>query len=207
MKILFQGDSVTDAGRNYSDPDDLGPGYCHYTAQILQDRFPSADFEFVNRGISGNRVIDLVNRFDSDFIAIKPDIVTILIGVNDSWHRYGFTHKFSSNASFEKYYRYILESLKQNNVTIFMIEPFSLPNDCIPKFRSDLLPKIDIVRKLAREYAVKYLPTDGLLAADSVINGLTHLTDDGVHPNEEGRKWLGSLLADLMTPTIQELIK
>ena len=86
MKILFQGDSITDAGRNRDDIHDLGHGYPLYAAKYLKERYPEIDFEFVDLGISGNQTKDLVERLQADFIDIQPDIVSIMIGVNDTWH-------------------------------------------------------------------------------------------------------------------------
>ena len=196
MRILFQGDSVTDAGRNYDDPNDLGPGYPKYAAERLRELFPDRDFTFFNRGISGNRSSQLLDRLQRDFLDLKPDLVTILIGVNDAWHRYDPAHIYVSKKAYEDNYRKILEALKQTGAKIIMMEPFCLQTPHIPDFRDDLNGKIGVCRALAREYACAYLPLDGMLAADTVVNAYDHLTNDGVHPNEQGRQWLGTLLAD-----------
>ena len=87
MRILFQGDSITDAGRDRSDYHDLGEGYPKYAAEAIVSKYPDEDFEFINLGISGNQTADLVDRLQSDFIDIQPDFVSILIGINDTWHR------------------------------------------------------------------------------------------------------------------------
>ena len=86
MKILFQGDSITDAGRNREDYHNLGNGYPKFAAPIIAANHPEIDFEFINLGISGHQTIDLVNRLESDFVDIQPDIISILIGINDVWH-------------------------------------------------------------------------------------------------------------------------
>ena len=90
MKILFQGDSVTDAGRDRSNPQDMGEGYPKYAAAMLQDSFPDETFEFCNLGISGHRTEDLVARLQSDFVDTQADIVSVLIGINDVWHHYSY---------------------------------------------------------------------------------------------------------------------
>ena len=88
ITILFQGDSITDAGRDRENPADLGPGYPHYAAQMLREKYPQAEFNFVNRGISGDRTENLIERWEKDTIEVNPDIISILIGVNDTWHHY-----------------------------------------------------------------------------------------------------------------------
>ena len=86
VKLLFQGDSITDAGRNYGDFHDLGNGYPKYAAEYIKEKYSDIDFEFIDLGISGNQTKDLVERLQKDFIDIQPDIVSILIGINDVWH-------------------------------------------------------------------------------------------------------------------------
>ena len=88
MKIVFFGDSVTDCNRVYDDPTNLGEGYVKYTTESLTNNFDDIDFEFINRGISGNRTCDLLARLDNDVIAHQPDIMTILIGINDTWCKF-----------------------------------------------------------------------------------------------------------------------
>ncbi|GJM75688.1 hypothetical protein HMSSN036_79040 [Paenibacillus macerans] len=89
--VLFQGDSITDCGRNYEDSASLGFGYPLMVASRLGYLFPEKNLVFVNRGISGNRAIDLKNRWDRDCLDLKPTWVSILIGINDTWRRYDRT--------------------------------------------------------------------------------------------------------------------
>lgn len=202
MRILFFGDSVTEADRNKEDPFDLGPGYARTAADLLRERFPEVPFEFFNRGISGNRAIDLYNRLQKDCLDLHPDVVVLLVGVNDSMHRTNDVYHYSSNGSFRQYYESLLKILKEHGIRIVMMEPFCLTNPNLNYFRFDLLPKIDIVRELALVYADRFVVLDGPLWADAMENGIRHLTDDGVHPNVEGRKWLGGKAADAIAPLI-----
>ena len=127
MKILFQGDSVTDAGRDRSDPHDMGNGYPRFASAMIQDSFPDTEFEFIDLGISGNRTEHLVERMEADFIEIQPDIVSILIGVNDVWHHYAFEYVETTDEQFESNYRTLLEGLKSRTTArILMIQPFLL---------------------------------------------------------------------------------
>ena len=204
MKILFQGDSITDADRDREDPHNLGNGYPKDAARFLKEKFPEIDFEFIDLGISGNQTIDLVNRLQSDFIDIQPDIVSILIGVNDTWHR-ADTREWLDNAEFEKRYRTVLEAIKtKTNAKIVMMEQFLLPAGDKLYFREDLDPKIQITRKLAREYADIFIPLDGLLASHICHEDWQKISSDGVHPTyDRGAEVIGKIYADY----VGELIK
>ena len=206
MRILFQGDSVTDAGRNREDLLDLGPGYPSVTAQRVRDAFPELDFTFYNKGISGNRTDNLVARLQEDFLDLEPDLVTILIGVNDSWHRMDAPFIDTTEEMTEANYRAVLESLKERKIPIVILEPFALPTEKTAVFRADLNNKIDVIRKLAREYAVAYIPLDGLAAANAVQNGALYLANDGIHPNQTGIEWLGNILAETLISIIKKYI-
>jgi len=203
MKILFQGDSITDAGRNRDDIHDLGFGYPKYAAEFLKKAFPDVDFEFIDLGISGNQTKDLVDRLESDFIDIQPDIVSIMIGVNDVWHHAGDKSWIPAEV-FEARYRTVLEKIKtQTKAKIMIIEPFLIPVADKEFFREDLDPKIQIIRRLAREYADVYLPTDGLLAAAFLGKEPTEFATDGVHPTDMGAEFIGKLYCEYVAPLIK----
>ena len=85
-KLLFQGDSITDADRVRENPLDLGTGYPYYAAQLLRAQHPDVDFTFWNRGIGCDETQHLLARIEPDLIALQPDVVSLLIGINDTWH-------------------------------------------------------------------------------------------------------------------------
>lgn len=205
MKILFQGDSITDAHRDRSDYHDLGEGYPKYAAPIIREKYPDIDFEFIDLGISGNETSDLVNRLQTDFIDINPDIVSILVGVNDVWH-HAEGKKWRTNEEFENDYRTVLSAIREKtNAKIMMIEPFLIPGTEKEFFREDLDFKIDSVRKLAREFADVYLPTDGLLASEFIGKIPTDFAADGVHPTPYGAEFIGKLYAEYISKLIDEV--
>lgn len=202
MKILFQGDSITDAGRNREDPHDLGEGYPKYAAAYIQSAYPRGNFEFLNLGISGNQTLDLVNRLQSDFVDVQPDMVSILIGINDVWH-HAEDKSWISHDTFEARYRTVLAALKtQTRAKIVMLEPFLIPVEDKLFFREDLDPKIQIIRKLSREFADLYIPTDGLLASAFVNTEPLEFAADGVHPTSKGADFIGRLYADFVSEII-----
>lgn len=205
MKILFQGDSITDAGRNREDYHDLGRGYPKYAADFIKEKYPETEFEFINLGISGNQTKDLVARLDKDFVDIQPDIVTILIGINDTWHHAG-DKSWIPNEVFEERYRMVLTAVKEKtNARIMMMEPFLIPVEDKLFFREDLAPKIEIIRKLAREFADVYLPTDGLLASAFIGDDPMTYAADGVHPTPKGAEFIGALYAEYISELIDSL--
>ena len=205
MKILFQGDSVTDAGRDRSQSSDMGFGYPKYASAMLEDAFPDIDFEFVNLGISGNRTEDLVNRMQSDFIEIQPDIVSIMIGINDVWHHYAFTNTYTSNEAFEQNYTTVLENLKQNTTAkIMIIQPFLLDVPDKQELWPELLEKQEIVKNLAEKYADAYLPMHEILHADEAEDKTVYAAD-GVHPTEDGACLIAQKYLEAITPLVEEL--
>ncbi len=202
IKLLFQGDSITDAGRNREDIHDLGFGYPKYAAEFLKEKYPDIDFEFIDLGIGGNQTKDLVDRLESDFIDIQPDVVSILVGVNDVWH-YAADEQWLSDELFEERYRTVLTAIKEKtNAKIMMMEPFLIPVEDKLFFRKDLYKKIEIIRGLAREFADVYLPTDGLLASAFIGDDPLTFAEDGVHPTAKGAEFIGKLYADYIAPLL-----
>lgn len=187
--VLFQGDSITDCGRDYEDLYSLALGYPKKIAEIYDNLFGDNEITFINKGISGNRSSDLLDRYEKDFKAIHPDFISILIGINDVWRKYDRNDPTSCK-QFEANYRKLLSDIKRDmpNTKIMLIEPFVLHS--LPEretWHEDLDPKIQVVRKLAREFADYYLPMDGIFAT-LCANTYTpsELALDGVHPTDLG---------------------
>ncbi len=202
MVILFQGDSITDAGRDRNNPTDLGPGYPSYVASALTDLYPQATFTFVNRGISGDRTENLVRRLQADFIDVQPDLVTLMIGVNDVWHHY--SHDIETpDTAFETNLRQVLTAIKtQTSAKLVMIEPYLLPAEDKENMVPELQDKIRIERKLAREFADAYIPMDGIFAAACIGEHYTKYSPDGVHPNAEGARLIAKHLVSALIPLL-----
>ena len=204
MKILFQGDSITDAGRDHRNYHNMGDGYPKYASEHIREEYPDVDFEFINFGISGNRTIQLFDRLYTDCIAFQPDIVSVLIGINDIWHRYGGNKIAITDAQFALNYRCILERLKkETNAKIVILAPFLLDAPGKEHMREDLKTVLPIVRELADEFADVYIPLDEHFAkALTTQPEPLYYSADGVHPNANGSAFIGKHLAD----TIAKLI-
>lgn len=191
-KILFIGDSITDVNRNRMDGKDLGNGYPFLIASYLLNKHPTYDLEILNRGIGGDRLVDLKRRWEEDCLNHNPDIVSILIGINDIWHLIDSDEEKLDEAALEQFeadYRWLLKSLAhRTDARVILIEPYVLP---YPKdrmsWRKHLDPRIQIVRRLANEYHAALIPLDGILNALGIENGFqTYTGDDGVHPTLTG---------------------
>lgn len=189
--VLFQGDSVTDCERDRKDTNSLGEGYAAMVASVVNTMMPEWNITFKNRGVSGNRIRDLLARYDKDILKVKPDIISILIGVNDTWRRYDSNDPTSAE-EFEKDYKTLLSKIKKDlpKCKIMLMEPFVLPS--LPdrtKWREDLDPKIQVVRRLAGKYAKAYLPLDGIFAQAGIDQyDCREMAEDGVHPTPIGHR-------------------
>lgn len=201
--VLFYGDSITDATRKKEDPLDLGQGYANKVAGVYTALYPQQNVRFLNRGVGGNRMIDLLDRYDTDALPAKPDFISILVGVNDTWRRYdrGLT---VTQAEFERQYRTLLGRFRADfpNAPILLMEPFLLDVD--PQkahYWEDLSPKVEVVRTLAAELA-DFSISSGEVFALAQREGYSpvQLSEDGVHPTSLGHAhlalaWLNAIHA------------
>jgi lysophospholipase L1-like esterase len=187
-RILFTGDSITDCGRDRANPDHLGFGYAAFTAARIQAKLASPQLKIFNRGIAGNRAADLLARVDADLLALKPTVLSILIGINDTWRRYD-SNSPTDAATYARNYRTLLEKVTSTlkSTRIVLLEPFLLhvPADR-HAWREDLNPKIDEARKLALEFGAEYLPLDGIFAQAATKAPPAYWAADGVHPSAAG---------------------
>lgn len=191
--ILFQGDSITDCGRDRNDKFGLGSGYPIKIKVFFDTFFANKGYTVINKGISGDTTENLKERWDEDAINIKSDVLSILIGINDTWRRYD-SGIITTADIFEENYRYILDkSLKANpDLKIILIEPFLIDSDpqklCWRE--EDLNLKRYIVNKLAREYKTLLLSAESLFAKASINIEPSFFSVDGVHPSDAGHSLL-----------------
>lgn len=185
--ILFQGDSITDAGRSRDNDAQLGGGYAGLIAAWLGAARPHDRLRFLNRGISGNRAQDLRRRWSEDCVALKPDWVSIMIGINDTWRRFDRNDPTSAE-DYARDYREILKRIRDElGAGIILLEPFVLPHPADRKaWREDLDPKLAVVRELAAEFRARVVPLDGLFNAAAAARDPGFFAGDGVHPSPAG---------------------
>lgn len=181
--ILFIGDSITDCGRRDDEPDFLGDGYVRLVAEHLPDR------SVQNRGISGNRAVDLRDRWDIDVVAEHPEILSVYVGVNDTWRRFD-SNDPTSAASFEADYRACLADLGGAS-RLILIEPFVVPVNAEQEtWHEDLDPKRTVVAQLAVEFNAGFVPLASLMRAAAEDHGAEAIAHDGVHPTELGHRMI-----------------
>jgi lysophospholipase L1-like esterase len=199
--IVFIGDSITDAGRR-DDPDrHLGHGYVRLAADALAARGDTRPI--VNTGISGDRVVDLRARWEQDALEPDPELLSVYVGVNDTWRRFDDDDPTSAEA-FEADYRAIVSAAQARLAPrMILVEPFVLPvtSEQGRWGAEDLDAKRAIVAKLAAEFGAAFVPLQSLLLDAAGQHGGGHtsnaaLAHDGVHPTPLGNELIaGAWLA------------
>lgn len=181
--FVFAGDSITDAGRDRSDPGSLGDGYVALVAQSLRDRGEPA--RIVNAGIAGDRAVDLERRWGADVLSADPAVLTVFVGVNDMWRRYDADDPTSAQ-QFAATYRGLLQSVP-TGARVLLVEPFLLPVRTEQRaWLDDLDGKRQVVRDLAAERGAAFVPLHGVLTEAAAAEGAAALAPDGVHPTPRG---------------------
>lgn len=213
-RILFQGDSITDCGRRREDDTHVGTGYALLVKAQLG--FENLDeYEFYNRGVSGNRIVDLYARIKADIINLTPDYISILIGVNDVWHEID-SHNGVDADKYEKIYCMLIEEIKEAlpDVKIMIFEPFCLrgiatenteeePNKW-ELFSLEVRKRAEKAKVVAEKYNLPFVPLQdkfdqaSRLTVDTVGN--SYWLRDGVHPTPMGhelikRAWLETYMS------------
>ena len=192
MLILFQGDSITD-GNRYKDKasawdlnHQIGHAYPYVIAATLGARYPDRRFEFKNRGVSGNNIAQLYGRWQEDALLIRPDVLSVLVGVNDQ----GETG--SDPARYERVYRLLLQEARGVNpeMALVVMEPFILP---VGSWARDWPARLEKMRRyqaaaarVAREFGAVFVPLQERFLALAAQYGPEYWIWDGVHPTEAG---------------------
>lgn len=197
-RILFQGDSITDCRRDFNDFYGMGEGYPNLVKATLGFDNPG-DYEFINRGISGNRITDLYARIKSDFINLKPDYASIYIGVNDAWHEIAWSNGVDSD-KFEKIYTMMIdENLSAcPNIKLIIIAPFVLegavtcntdenPNR-LAQFKNDVAEKAAVCKKIAEKYSFPIIELQPAFDEACKLAPTEYWSLDGVHPTACGHE-------------------
>ncbi|MEV6797360.1 SGNH/GDSL hydrolase family protein [Micromonospora rifamycinica] len=199
-RVLFIGDSITDAGRDRADGADLGVGWAMMAAAWFTARHPGHRVAFRNRGVGGDRVRDLRARWTDDCLALAPQVVSVLIGINDTWRRYS-SGEVTTTEEFGTDYRQVLAATRDAlpDVRLILVEPFLIPlDDPQGRWREDLDPKVEMVRKLAAEFDATLVAVDAVFGSADADDRVW--TDDGVHLTPAGHALLAQRWLAAVTP-------
>ena len=206
--VLFQGDSITDKGRSRTDVNTktaqaLGYGYAFLTAGQLLAQYPQANLQFFNRGISGNKVYQLADRWQTDALDLKPNLLSILVGVNDFWHTLTQGYKGTVD-TYKDDYKKLLDRTKQAlpDTKLIIGEPFcvwggrAISSAWFPKFADYRLA----AREVASLYHAAFIPYQSIFEEALQHAPAAYWTLDGVHPSIAGE----ALMAEAWLQTLAE---
>lgn len=184
--ILFMGDSITACHRDRNDPAGMGEGYAMLAARALEKKYPG-QFKFVNRGIGGDKVTQIYERRQADIFDVKPDFMSILVGVNDVWHE----KTGGTGVDIDTYmqvYDSLLREIREKlpNTRLMLMEPFvnegEATRDDIEFFEGELAMRSEVVQMLCARHDVFFLPLQFDLYELEEQHPAGHWTLDGVHP-------------------------
>jgi lysophospholipase L1-like esterase len=203
LVFLFQGDSITDGNRTRNDDlnNNTGHGYVFSIASRVGADFPDRNLKFINRGNSGSDINSMADRWQHDTLDNKPDVLSILIGINDS---NGYLHakkETNSVSAYEATYRRILDQVKATNpdITLVLCEPFTLPYVSLKEqqtsMQADVMLRQDVVKKLAVDYNAVFVPFQDVFNKALERAPEKYWIWDNVHPTVAGhellaREWL-----------------
>ena len=202
-RILFQGDSITDCGRHRDNFYGMGEGYPRLVEAALGMENPN-EYEFINRGISGNRIVDLYARIKADFINLAPDYASIYVGVNDTWHEIAAQNGVDTE-KFEKVYTMLIDEIKAAlpNIKLMIISPYVLEGpatrnteeipDRLARFRTDVSEKAAVSKKLAEKYGLPLIELQPAFDEACKKAEPTYWAYDGVHPTAMGHELIKRL--------------
>ena len=208
MKILFQGDSITDTGRNTERGSllNIGQGYAMLCSATLGAKYPNR-FSFENRGISGNRIVDVYARIKVDGWNLAPDVMSVLIGVNDVWHELGGKNGVEADRFYRVYKMLVDDTMNAlPNIRMILMEPFVLncgaTADNWGYFKSETALRAEAVKTIASECGQIFLPLQKMFDDACALAPAEYWIGDGVHPTVAGHK----LIADTWIETFENKI-
>jgi len=182
-RVLFIGDSITDCGRLDGGPDGLGDGY----VRLVAGRLPGVTV--LNRGVSGDTTADLLARWRPDCLDLRPDVLSLYIGINDTWRAFDSGMPTSTGRFAANYRELLATAATALDARIVLVEPFVLPvTPDQDAWYADLDPKIAAIRELAAEYGLPLVPLGDVLRRVAARVGNAALAEDGVHPTPRGHE-------------------
>lgn len=195
--LLFQGDSITDGNRGRNDDLNhiLGHGYVFLLAAQAGFKLPEQQLHFINKGISGNKVPDLAARWATDTLNYKPQLLSILVGINDTTAAVNKQPGFTP-ATYEAEYGALLQQSRQANpdVQLVILEPFILPvgqvKAQLAAYQAELQPRQAAARRLAEQFDAVFVPLQEPFSKAVAKAPMDYWVWDGIHPTAAGHALL-----------------
>lgn len=189
MKIVFFGDSITDCERDRTNPLSLGTGYVKILADKLRPIYPDQQIELINKGISGNEVCDLLARVQEDVIDLKPDAVVIMIGINNTIHKFKYGKELNLK-QFERDFKELLTRLKEEGIVVIFLEPFLMPAPDKLRMRKLFNEELEIINRVGLALADEFVAFDEMFTGLTQTIPYTEYSSDGVHPTHRGSRMI-----------------
>ncbi len=206
--FLFQGDSITDANRDDENLDNFGLG-CGYAFLLASDieKNRKGEIKFINRGKSGDRITDIYARIKEDIINLKPDYISILIGVND------VSHELTQGCGvapqkFKKIYTMLIEEIKEAlpDIKIIILEPFvlkgSATNELWEQFNCEVRKLAEVSKQVAEQFSLKFVPLQAEFDEAASDGDTRYWSVDGIHPTSAGHQ----IIKEELQKAIEEIV-
>lgn len=207
--LLFIGDSITDCQRREPAYAPLGCGYVFFAANFLLATYPALNLSIENRGIGGDSTRALKWRWNRDCIALSPEIVSVMIGINDLWRKYGESFEtqrmYVPPDEYEDNYRQILTKLKEEcQSQLILMEPYMFCDDPANPMLADLAAYIHVTHKMADEFGAVLVPIHANYMKLKNKRPAEQWADDTVHPTDWAHAWIAKQWLDIVIPDWKE---
>lgn len=187
QRLVFIGDSITDAGRR-QDAAPYGSGYVHLARAFLIARYPELGLDIINQGIGGNTIRDLDRRWEEDVVRLQPDWLSIKIGINDVWRQVaGRTAEAVLLDEYAATYERLLRRTAQaTKARLILMEPYVIESNHSDRFRALIDQYLPVVHRLGAEHGAIVIPTQAAFDTALAAQPAAYWADDRVHPNTPG---------------------
>ena len=209
MRIVFLGDSITDAGRNTDNGSmvSIGQGYALMVQGRLSVKYPGQHV-FFNYGVSGNRSVDIYAQIKGRCWNNNPDVVSLLVGVNDVWHELENKNGVDTERFYTIYRMMVEDTMKRfPDVKFILLEPFALDGDvsrrCGDALKQETKEKAAVVKRIAEEFQLPFVPLQKILDDACKVCPAEYWSPDGVHPSPAGHQ----LIADAWLEAFEKYVK
>lgn len=210
QRVVFIGDSITDAGRDYGNAYHLGDGYAHIAGSLLMGRYDQLQLEVYNRGVNGHKLKDLAARWQKDCLDLQPDILSIMIGINDIWHHRSVGQLLDATylAEFQETYRRLLTEAREANpdLQVVLLQPFllPLPEDYL-EWEQELQAMSALIEDLSQEFLASYVRLhDEFKELVKDVPAKRFTIEDGVHPTRIGHGVIADRWLRLVEPAVND---